>query len=271
MKNSSRVIGVLVVLVTILFAANGYSDHAQYYVLDGFGGVHAGGGAAAVGPGIPYFGFDIAKGIAYVPGLTGDGILVLDGFGGVHNVGLGNVAPATPYFGFDVARAITSRNIPPRVANNAATTAIDISVASAAFQVISSTTINAPDDGFILAIGTTFLSCLTSGSDLSAHVSINVDSTAEPAAIANMGYATWDDCTAGGGIQNTSNQTVTHLFPVTAGAHTVNFLGRKQGGTGTARFLGRSITAVFVDLGATGTTAPTVGEDVSNAARAIGR
>ena len=103
-------------------------------------------------------------------------------------MGLGNVLPPPPYFGFDVARAITSRNVPPRVANNAATNGIDISVASAAFQVISSTTINAPDDGFILVIGTTFLSCLTTANDLSAHVSINVDATSEPAAIANMGY-----------------------------------------------------------------------------------
>ena len=35
--------------------------------------------------------------------------------------------------------------------------------------------------------------------------------------------------------------------------------------------LGRSITAVFVDLGSTGFTAPEVGADVANAARAIGQ
>ena len=32
-----------------------------YYVLDGDGGVHAGGGAPAVSPPTPFFGFDIAR------------------------------------------------------------------------------------------------------------------------------------------------------------------------------------------------------------------
>jgi hypothetical protein len=101
----------------ILLALTGAASFAQqtgYYVLDGFGGVHAGGGAPAVFPQTPYFGFDIAKDIVYVPdgNLEHDGILVLDGFGGVHAGGAiksDPIGPPTPYFGFNVARAITAR------------------------------------------------------------------------------------------------------------------------------------------------------------------
>ena len=34
---------------------------AAVYVLDGLGGVHAGGGAPVLSPSTPYFGFDIAR------------------------------------------------------------------------------------------------------------------------------------------------------------------------------------------------------------------
>lgn len=263
-------LGALVVIVAIMFATNGYSHHAQYYVLDGFGGVHAGGGAAAAPAGIPYFGFDIAKDIAYVPDDAGDGLLVLDGFGGVHVAALGNVSPATPYFGFDIARAITYRNIPPRAANSSSTTLTDLDTSSSSFTTLASTTIYAPDDGFVLVIATTYVSCVTSSADLGVKVTINIDATTEPSAITAMGTATWDDCqSGGGGLLETSNQTVTHLFSVSAGLHTVNLLGRKVGGTGTARFLGRSLTAVFIDHGSTGASDPRVSSlDIANADRA---
>jgi hypothetical protein len=35
-----------------------------YYVLDGFGGIHAGGGAQKIIPPTPYFGWNIARGLA---------------------------------------------------------------------------------------------------------------------------------------------------------------------------------------------------------------
>ena len=76
------------------FAMNGH------YVLDGFGGVHAGGAAPVLLPAAPYFGFDVARDLE----IWRDGYYVLDGFGGVHVGGNAPVlAPATPYFGFDVA------------------------------------------------------------------------------------------------------------------------------------------------------------------------
>ncbi len=71
------------------------------YVLDRFGGLHAGGGAPALSPAPPYFGFDIARDLEIV----GVGAYVLDGFGGVHVVGgAPSVSSTSPYFGFDTAR-----------------------------------------------------------------------------------------------------------------------------------------------------------------------
>ena len=108
-------------LVLVLTAGSpAIAQQSGYYVLDGFGGVHAAGGAPAVSPQTPYFGFDIAKDVVYVPrGSQGvDGILVLDGFGGVHAGGAIkglSIAPTPPYFGFNVARAIALRANSPAV------------------------------------------------------------------------------------------------------------------------------------------------------------
>jgi hypothetical protein len=96
------ILGLGFAILALASAAPVLGQQASYYVLDGFGGVHAGGGAPAI-PGTPYFGFDIAKGIAYAPGASGNGIMVLDGFGGVHRVGLGSAVAPTPYFGFNIA------------------------------------------------------------------------------------------------------------------------------------------------------------------------
>ncbi len=75
------------------------------YVLDGWGGVHAFGGA----PALPYNGYwvgwDIARGIALNP--DGKGGYVLDGFGGLHR--FGNAAPVTAsayWSGSDIARGV---------------------------------------------------------------------------------------------------------------------------------------------------------------------
>ncbi len=74
---------------------------APGYVLDGLGGVHAGGGATLPGPESPYYGFDIAVDLELAP----TGYYVLDGFGGVGSGGgaASISGPATPYFGFDAA------------------------------------------------------------------------------------------------------------------------------------------------------------------------
>ena len=101
----SLCLGLVLGMTLLPAAAN--AQQAQFYVLDGFGGVHAGGGAPSITPGTPYFGFDVARDFAYIPGVTADGYLVVDGFGGVHEGGaVAGVTPKPPYFGFDIARAI---------------------------------------------------------------------------------------------------------------------------------------------------------------------
>lgn len=250
---ASACIGLLA-LATAAFAQN----QAEYYVLDGFGGVHAGGGAPAVTGATPYFGFDIARSLVFVPGTNGRGFLVLDGFGGVHRGGGLGPITQTPYFGFDIAKAIVYRSIPPRVAGDSTSTITTLSTASAAYTVIESVTIFAPDDGFLLVIGSAYVGCdtITEGHNLGGELTINVDATTEPSAIADMGIATFPNCNyaASGTLFQTDNQTLAHLFAVSAGSHTVNFLARKTGGSATAnlRVLGRSLTAVFIDHDATG-------------------
>lgn len=73
------------------------------WTLDGFGGVHAWGGAPGLS-GAPYWrGFDIARDLAV--GAGGEGY-VLDGWGGLHPVG-GAPAVRGPYWrGFDIARKV---------------------------------------------------------------------------------------------------------------------------------------------------------------------
>ena len=66
------------------------------YLLDGFGGLHSLGGAPAIVPAPPYFGFDVAEDVE----LSGTGAYVLDAFGGVHARGVPVLTPVTPYFGF---------------------------------------------------------------------------------------------------------------------------------------------------------------------------
>ncbi len=71
-----------------------------HYVLDGFGGVHAGDGAPTLSPTTPYFGFDVAVDME----LAASGFYVLDAMGGVHAGGGAMVLnPPTPYFGFPAA------------------------------------------------------------------------------------------------------------------------------------------------------------------------
>jgi streptogramin lyase len=90
-------------------------------VLDGFGGLHpfsVGGAPAPAGPftGTPYWrGWDIARGVALLPGASGTaspGGYVLDGYGGLHAFGTGGgAAPQGKVFGsywrgWDIARGI---------------------------------------------------------------------------------------------------------------------------------------------------------------------
>jgi len=54
-------------LLALAASAPALGQEGQFYVLDGFGGVHAGGGAPAISPATPYFGFDVAVDLTYVP------------------------------------------------------------------------------------------------------------------------------------------------------------------------------------------------------------
>lgn len=90
------------------------------YVLDGYGGIHAFGNAPVPGPAdAAYFGFDIARDIALMPGSTSAGAsgYVLDGWGGLHPFHAGGAAPqlaatrGTPYWkNWDIAKRIVIVN-----------------------------------------------------------------------------------------------------------------------------------------------------------------
>lgn len=79
----------------------------NFYVLDGLGGVHAGGSATPLPPATPYFGFDAAVDIEF---REAGGYYVLDSFGGVHPAGgAPAINPATAYFGFAAAADLEVR------------------------------------------------------------------------------------------------------------------------------------------------------------------
>lgn len=242
---------VLVLMAPFAMAQN----HAPYYVLDAFGGVHAAGGAPVITPATPYFGFDVAADVTFIPvgtsTATGDGIIVLDKWGGVHYGGALATHPpsgGTPYFGFDAARAIEYRDVSPRVAGASVLSAQ--LVTSSTFVVLQTVDIHAPDDGFLLVSGSTNMYCLGAGT-VRAEAGINVDGSGQ------LEDYLFDapDCTAGL-FDMTANAGMTKLFPVSAGNHTVNLVGRRASGTQTVGFAARSITALFVDHDGVGVSGP---------------
>lgn len=229
-------------------------NHAPHYVLDAFGGVHAAGGAPAIVPATPYFGFDVAASIEYIPigtaAASGDGILVLDKWGGVHRGGALAANPpssSTPYFGFDAARDIVFRNVPPRIVSASATSVVDLDTATPAYTTLAPATIYAPTSGFLHVIGSSYMACLGgAGKDLIAILSANVDSTG-PGPNLFQGRVDWKDCAPAAAVYSPSqSRTVSFVIHVTAGLHTVNLLGRKVAGTGSVRFADGSLVVQFV-------------------------
>ncbi len=79
-----------------------YADlNHLFYVIDGFGGVHAGGASPPLTPPTPYWQTDVGVDLELAP----TGAYVLDALGGVHaGGGAPVITPATPYFGFAAAR-----------------------------------------------------------------------------------------------------------------------------------------------------------------------
>lgn len=117
----TSVVSLSLLMVTSVFAA---SQNVPFYVLDGFGGIHAANGAPALYDS-PYWGFDLAEDLEiteitceYPVPETGPPVAVisqvegyvLDHFGGVWLVSSDpqgtQAVSGTPYFGYDIARDI---------------------------------------------------------------------------------------------------------------------------------------------------------------------
>lgn len=232
------------------------SQQASYYVLDGFGGVHAGGDAPAITPATPFFGFDIARDLAYVAvgrrigpvDVVGDGLLVLDGFGGIHAGGAlprSMANPVTPYFGFDVARAITARNVPPRISAREDPIPEEF-LANGHTRPVTTATIRAPDDGFLLVMASLYVECQSNiGDDVLALVGLGLDSTSLSP---GPHTTTLRDCNR---YDPEESFALVKTYPVSAGAHFVHLIvGAQNLGSSnvTTVYLGaRSLQLLFID------------------------
>jgi hypothetical protein len=239
----------------LLLSPPSYAQYVPYYVLDGYGGVHAGGGAAAITTNKPpYFGWDIARALNYVPvgysGNYGHGVLVLDGFGGIHVGGnLWSTAPnpKTFYFGFDIARDISFRTIPPRV-NFGTYSSANQEITTTTFVSVRSCTLYLPDDGFVIIGGGCSMGN-NSTTYTKARVAFGVDSTTAAA----------DNIDAEVGLPQTTHpnhwQSVYRSQGVfcAAGTHTFYLLIREQSASaGTVLYYDPHIYAVYIDMNAMG-------------------
>ena len=286
MKLLSRRRTVPIVIVALMLSAPVFAqDHAAHYVLDAFGGVHAGGGAPVISPATPYFGFDVATDIAYIPVGTGsaqgDGILVLDKWGGVHAGGALAFAPPssrTPYFGFDAARAIVYRDIPTKIGFMASGQGQTMDLTTnASFVPVLTMIFNAPVDGFVHVVGQAAMACKTQGNlYLLAALAVNVGVTSDPLPLSGIGLATFDDCNLIGGNVWASTETYSIVLPIERGARFIHLLARKSAGTSDLRIFGRSLTVQFIGpnaLGQTTVPGPTASPagDLSNPPAPAGR
>lgn len=76
-----------------------------YYVLDGLGRIHPGGGAPVLVPPPKPLDADLARDLELDS--SRHGAYILDAFGGIHIAGSSaSLAPSTPYWGWDIARAL---------------------------------------------------------------------------------------------------------------------------------------------------------------------
>jgi hypothetical protein len=243
------------VFALFIISTPSFSQTWPYYVLDGYGGVHAGGGAATISPATPYFGWDIAKGIDYFAVANsasnyGHGILVLDGYGGVHKGGklLGQSISATPYFGWDIARDIVARIIPPRAAYSSYSSA-NTEVTSSSYVSIRSVTLYLPDDSYVLITGTCSLGNNHATDYVWARVALGVDGLT---ALDNLEAE--HDLPSANHTHNWFNITRTQMTFVTAGSHTFYFLLRKMSGTGQVLYFSPHISVISIDQGYYGTS-----------------
>jgi PQQ-like domain len=83
----------------------GLDNQTFLYTLDGYGGLHANGSAAAMTAGTYWPGWNIARGLSLFS--DGTGGYVIDGYGGLHPFGSAGAASGNPYWqGFDIARQV---------------------------------------------------------------------------------------------------------------------------------------------------------------------
>lgn len=246
-----KVVFFSVVTLLICSAGSLFAADAKYYVLDGFGGVHSGGGAPTISPATPYFGFDVAKDIAYVPvgnsTAVGDGLLVLDGFGGVHYGGALAATPpvgTTPYFGFDVARGITYRNVTPRAAFTS-TSSGNTDVTSSTYVTVAQTNIFLPDDGYVLIAGNL---CMGNNdtNEAIARIAVGVDG----AEVDNINREV--DLPPVSSGTSWRSETVVQMDYLPAGAHTFELLVRKSSGTGDVTYFDAVVSAIYIDQNQSG-------------------
>ena len=242
---------VVALLLSLLpFAATAQSPRGQFYVLDAFGGVHAGGGAPAITPATPYFGFDAAQDVAYIPQGSaaghGEGIVVLDIFGGVHVGGALTLDPpmlTTPYFGFRAARAIVYRDIPARASGDSLSTSSVVYVATLVPYL--ATLMDAPDDGYLIVSGSIQIQCSTAAA---GWAGINVGLALDGTTPANVYTGVVPDCS----VRDFETVAMTHMFPVDTGRHTVNLVVGNAGGTVNPTVSSRDLSVIYVDQTANG-------------------
>lgn len=228
------------------------AQYAGYYVLDGYGGVHAGGGAAAITPATAYFGWDIAKDIAFIPvayndAIHGDGYLVLDGYGGIHRGGkLASISVAgTPYFGWNIARALDFRRIDPQAYGTAETTFPNYTD-----DVIHTLTgpinMGLPDAGYVLVTGSVWIinSSTTAGQNIDVLVGIGENSEAAMDTASMKGVTVQAEPLAT--VLNSATVSVSRLFYFdTSGTQRFYLLVRRDGGTGTVRAAYPCFNAIY--------------------------
>jgi hypothetical protein len=235
----------------LLFSIPLLSQYAPFYVLDGYGGVHAGGYAPAITPGTPYWGWDIAKSIDYVPvayssSIYGDGYFVLDGYGGVWQGGkLASISmPKTPYWGFNVARSIVYRVVDPEAfgtTNTTMGTFSDLNV----LHTLTYFYLNLPDAGWVLVMANGMIWNISATSASDIRYGIGIDSS-----------TAYDDAThrwAELGDTYLINLYPSHVMStsrlvyLTAGQHYFYFLVQQVNGTGVLDYNKVSMSAVYIN------------------------
>ena len=256
--NSMRFKGLsLGVGFVLLSAVALIAQYAPYYVLDGYGGVHAGGGAPAITPATPYFGWNIARDLVHIAVATsnsGDGILVLDGFGGVHKGGkLSTVTiDATPYFGWDIAKAIDFRRIDPQAYGDALASHVDITSSTFVKVIDASVNMVLPDAGYVIVT----ISCMAenpsagyfpTGDYVLGYIGIGVDS---PTSADNQSWCYLGDTLLAGAYYPSESLSATKIYHFSSsGLKQFYFLALRSGGTGIFRIEHPTITCLYVNKG----------------------